>query len=66
MRILVNGEAYEIAGPGTISTLLAELVIDSRMVAVEHNLVVIKRDQYESTMITAEDEIEIVNFVGGG
>lgn len=62
----MNGEPYEIAGPATISALLAELDIDFRTVAVEHNLVVIKRDRYESTMITAEDEIEIVNFVGGG
>ena len=62
----MNGEAYEIAGPATISALLAELDIDSRTVAVEHNLVVVKRDRYESTTIVAEDEIEIVNFVGGG
>lgn len=66
MKIRVNGEAYEIAGPATISALLAELDIDARTVAVEHNLVVIKRDRYESTIIAAEDEIEIVNFVGGG
>jgi sulfur carrier protein len=66
LTIRVNGEPLEIAGPVTISTLLADLKIDSRLVAVEHNLVVIKRAQYESVTINAGDEIEIVNFVGGG
>ena len=66
MTIRLNGEPFEIAGPVTISALLAELNIDPRIVAVEHNVVVIKRQKYESTMIGEGDEVEIVRFVGGG
>ncbi len=66
MTIRLNGEPFEIAGPVTISILLAELKIDPRIVAVEHNVVVVKRQQYETTMIAEGDEIEIVRFVGGG
>ena len=66
MTIRVNGEPREIAGPVTIGGLLASLTIDSRLVAVEHNLIVIKRDKYESVVLNDGDEIEIVNFVGGG
>ncbi|HEY7500956.1 MAG TPA: sulfur carrier protein ThiS [Vicinamibacterales bacterium] len=66
MTIRVNGEPYEIAGPVTISALLAELQIDPRIVAVEHNLVIIKRDRYPSVVVNAGDEVEIVRFVGGG
>ena len=66
MTIRLNGEPFEIAGPLTISNLLAELKIDPRIVAVEHNVVVVKRQQYETTMIAEGDEIEIVRFVGGG
>jgi len=62
----VNGEPREITGPVTISALLAELDIDPRRVAVEHNLEIVKRARYETTMVQAGDEIEIVNFVGGG
>jgi sulfur carrier protein len=62
----VNGEPFEVAGPLSISALLAHLEIDYRRVAVEHNLDIIKRDRYDSTIIQAGDEIEIVNFVGGG
>ena len=66
MTIRVNGEALEIAGPVTISGLLANLTIDSRLVAVEYNLSIVKRDKYESVVVGEGDEIEIVNFVGGG
>ena len=66
MTIRVNGEPLEIAGPITISALLADLKIDPRLVAVEHNLLVVKRAQYEAVIVQAGDEIEIVNFVGGG
>ena len=66
MRIRLNGDAFELAGPSTVSQLLERLEIDARRVAVEHNLVVIKRAAYDSTEIRDGDEIEIVNFVGGG
>ena len=66
MTIRLNGEPFEIAGPVTISALLAELNLDPRIVAVEHNVVVVKKLQYETTMIGEGDEIEIVRFVGGG
>lgn len=66
MTIRLNGEPYELAAPVTISALLADLGIDPRRVAVEHNLDIIKRDRYGSTLIREGDEVEIVNFVGGG
>jgi thiazole synthase len=66
MRIKLNGESHEIAGPLTVTALLAQLGIDARRVAVEHNLVVLKRAAFEQTVVNEGDEVEIVNFVGGG
>ena len=66
MQITLNGDAHEVAGPLTVSELLERLNIDARRVAVERNLVVLKRDAFASTQIAEGDEIEIVNFVGGG
>ena len=66
MTIRVNGEARDLADPVSISALLAALDIDPRRVAVEHNLVVVRREAYDSTLIADGDEVEIVNFVGGG
>jgi len=66
VKITLNGDIVEVAGPLTVSALLSQLEIDFRRVAVEHNLVVLKRTLYESTVINEGDQVEIVNFVGGG
>lgn len=66
MTIRLNGDAHELPGPTTIADLLRRLDIDARRVAVEHNLRIVKRERYGDTMIGEGDEVEIVNFVGGG
>jgi len=66
LRIILNGDPFEIAGPLSVSNLLAQLDIDVRRVAVEHNLIVLKRAAFDSTEVRDGDQVEIVNFVGGG
>ena len=66
MKIILNGEDFEIAEPLSLSSLLAQLEIDSRRVAVEHNLIVVKREQLDTVTVSEGDRIEVVNFVGGG
>ena len=66
MTIRLNGEDYELAEPVTVDALLDRLDIDPRRVAVEHNLVVVRRARYDSTVVRGGDRVEIVNFVGGG
>ena len=66
MTIILNGDAHELAAPLTVAQLLAELSIDARRVAVEHNQVVVKRTAFDETLLDEGDEVEIVNFVGGG
>ena len=66
MRITLNGEPHELAAPVTVEVLLRSLGIDGRRVAVERNLLVVRRAHYESEIVAEGDEVEIVNFVGGG
>lgn len=66
LTIRLNGEPYEIEGPLSVTALLTHLGLDPRRVAVERNIDVVKRHAYDSTLIVAGDEIEVVNFVGGG
>jgi sulfur carrier protein len=66
VAITLNGDPHSCEGPATIASLLASLAIDPRRVAVELNFVVVKRDAYATTPVEAGDQIEIVNFVGGG
>jgi sulfur carrier protein len=66
LRIILNGDSYDLSEPLTISQLLATLDIDPRGVAVEHNLLIVKRVGFDSTEVRSGDQVEIVNFVGGG
>jgi sulfur carrier protein len=66
VTIRLNGDAHDLPAPLSIAELLARLEIDPRRVAVERNFLVVKRDAYASTVVHDGDEIEIVNFVGGG
>ena len=66
LRITLNGDPHEVDGPLTIAELLSRLDIDSRRVAVEHNLIVLKRDAFDRTPVRDGDNVEVVNFVGGG
>jgi thiamine biosynthesis protein ThiS len=66
VTISLNGEPYELDVPLSVTALLARLGIDPRRVAVEHNTVVVRRALFDETVIDAGDQVEIVNFVGGG
>lgn len=66
MTITLNGDPFDLSGPLTVSQLLAALDIDARRVAVEHNLVVLKRAAFDAAIVHEGDKVEIVNFVGGG
>jgi thiamine biosynthesis protein ThiS len=64
--ITLNGEPHDLPGPLTVTELLVQLQIDPRRVAVELNLVVLKRAAFDTAMVGDGDHVEIVNFVGGG
>ena len=66
MEITLNGEPYQIDQPLTVVALLERLEIDARRVAVEHNLTIIKRHRFPDVVVDEGDQVEIVNFVGGG
>jgi thiamine biosynthesis protein ThiS len=66
MVITLNGDRFEIPEPMSVTALLGRLDIDPRRVAVEHNLLIIKRNRFPEVIVADGDRVEIVNFVGGG
>jgi thiamine biosynthesis protein ThiS len=66
MRIRLNGEEYEIDHGASVVQLLERLALRPERVAVERNRTVAKRADWASTVLEADDEIEILTFVGGG
>ena len=66
IAITVNGEAREVPADLTLAGLLAHLSIDPRMVVVEHNRLIVRRIRLAEVPVVAGDQVEIVQFVGGG
>ena len=66
MSVVINGENREISSPVTVTTLLRELGLDARKIALEHNLEIVPRSAYDNTLISDGDRLEIVHFIGGG
>ncbi len=66
MTIQVNGESREVQEGMTVGGLLKHLGFPNDRVAVERNLDILPRNQWETTPVAAGDRYEIVHFVGGG
>ena len=57
MKIILNGDPFEVSAPVTVAALLSTLEIDARRVAVERNLAVVKRALFDTTEVSEGDEI---------
>ena len=66
MRIEVNGQPREVAADVTVTALLRELGLDGGPVAVERNRVIVPRAEHAATTLNEGDQLEVVQFVGGG
>ncbi len=66
ISVEVNGQRREIPAGLNIRTLLDFLGIDAQRVAVELNRSIIRKTEWEATLLAANDQIEVVMFVGGG
>lgn len=64
--MLLNGNFYNLAEPINLLALLRQLAYKPQLVAVELNGKIVKRTDFANVIITADDKLEIVSFVGGG
>ncbi len=63
--VTINGASVDAAGK-TIAAYLTEAGYPLQYIAVERNLEIVPKAQYDSTILCDGDHIEIVRFVGGG
>lgn len=66
MIIHVNGESRGIGDGLTVAALLHELEIRADRVAVELNLEILDRKDFETRGLREGDRVEILSFIGGG
>ena len=64
--ITLNGEQLPIASNIDLETLVAQLELPAKRLAVEMNGNVIRRADWPQTTVNDGDKIEVVHFVGGG
>ncbi len=64
--IHVNGEDKQAPPDSSVAFLLAWLGVAGERVAVELNRSIVRKRDWESTVVPHGAQIEIVEFVGGG
>ncbi len=65
MQVVINGKNITISHSRNVSDLIQELKLEGK-IAIELNQAIVPRSQYLKTMIQEDDQIEIVNAIGGG
>lgn len=61
-----NGETSQVDEKSTVADLLRLAKVESRFCAVELNLEIVPKDQYDAKSLVSGDIIEVVTLVGGG
>ncbi len=66
MKVIINGQERKIDENMTVLSLLIELGIEDKTMAAAINMEVVKKENWGSRYIRADDKIEFLHFVGGG
>jgi len=62
----INGKTRSLPEETSIARFLADNGIEARIVAVEHNGMVLRREQFPEVVLREGDTVEIVRMIGGG
>ena len=65
MQIILNGESYTTTAQ-SIAELIKEVGVKEKMIALAQNTAVIQAKDWDSTPLCENDEIAILQFMGGG
>ncbi|MFQ5874967.1 MAG: sulfur carrier protein ThiS, partial [Dehalococcoidia bacterium] len=65
ITLTVNGKERQIDGPTNLVSFLEANKIEPRLIAIEYNGEIIKREEWAKTTIGAGDKLEIVHMVAG-
>jgi sulfur carrier protein len=66
IQVIVNGAARCFEAPLDVRSLLRNLAMDSKKVAVEKNGEIVPKSAHAQTLLADGDRLEIVVAVGGG
>tara|TARA_B100000614_G_C14419739_1_gene441403 strand:- start:663 stop:863 length:201 start_codon:yes stop_codon:yes gene_type:complete len=66
MNISINKEMMSLPEETTIADLLIKLDIEKKYIAVEINMEIIPKSDFDQFQLRENDQVEIIRAVGGG
>ena len=63
--VKINGAHVDAAGQ-TLSQYLSTTACNPARIVIEHNGEILPRENYETTVLADDDQVEIISFMGGG
>ncbi len=64
--IFLNGKAQSVEYNCSVAALIQTLELKNKRLAVEVNLEIVPRSQFEHQILATGDKVEIVQAIGGG
>jgi len=65
-KIQLNGKKVVIKTNLSILDLLKKYKLNNKKIAIEHNGIIIQKNNYNKKFLKNNDKVEIVHFIGGG
>ena len=66
MQIILNGDPHVVADGATVASLVEQLDLAGKRLAVEVNEEVVPRSRHGEHALAGGDQVEIVHAIGGG
>lgn len=66
MKLLVNGEKKEFTDGISLEELIRQLGVRKETVVAEVNRKIVQNDQRSALKLSDGDQVELIQFVGGG
>ena len=66
IKLIINGKEQNLDAPTPLVNYLESLEVNTRFIAVAHNGIVVRREEFDDITLKEGDQVEIVRAVGGG
>ena len=66
MNLRINGKNEEIEKTSNMAELILRKDLSPEKIVVEHNFNILSKEEWNTTMLNENDNIEILSFVQGG
>lgn len=66
MKCIINGDEFNFEQDLPVTEVLSSLELDQERIIVEFNGSLIKMENFNETIVRESDQLELLEFVGGG